>query len=126
MTSEAVMAISAAITGFSALAVAIIAIYRIAKKIGDIIGTDANGRTISDRLDRVEYQLWENGGTSLADRVNNIEKHVIKVSTEIEFIKDITMGIHTSQVENVDKSSLLSPEPVLNPVQKSPKKRKVS
>lgn len=96
MTAELVMAISAAISAFGVLIAAAIGIYRTAKKIGDALGTDSQGRTISDRLERVEHQLWENGGSSLADRVNNIEKHVVKVSTEIEFIKDLTMGLHSA------------------------------
>lgn len=124
MTAELIMAVSAAISAFAVLAAAIIAIYRIAKKIGDVLGTDAHGRTISDRLDRVEHQLWENGGSSLADRVNNIEKHVVKVSTEIEFIKDLTMGIHTAQNNSTTVFYPQSePEEVLSPIKK-PIKRK--
>lgn len=100
MTAELVMAISAGITAFAVLVAAIVKIYKIAKNIGEVLGLDDKGRTISDRLDRVEHQLWENGGSSLADRVNNIEKHVVKVSTEIEFIKDLTMGLHTAQTSS--------------------------
>lgn len=96
MTAELIMAISAAISAFGVLVAATVGIYRTAKKIGQVLGTDGQGRTISDRLERVEHQLWENGGSSLADRVNNIEKHVVKVSTEIEFIKDLTMGLHSA------------------------------
>ncbi len=123
MTSEQIMAVSAAISAFAILAAAIIAIYRLAKKIGDVLGTDAHGRTISDRLDRVEHQLWENGGSSLADRVNNIEKHVVKVSTEIEFIKDLTMGIHTAQ-NNTSTFYTERPEvAVVKPIKKPIRKR---
>ncbi len=108
MTAELVMAISAGITAFAVLVAAIVKIYKIAKNIGEVLGLDDRGRTISDRLDRVEHQLWENGGSSLADRVNNIEKHVVKVSTEIEFIKDLTMGLHTAQTSS-------APFPVADP-----------
>lgn len=114
MTIELVMAITASITAFGVLGGVIVAIYRVAKKIGDAVGVDAHGRTLSERLERVEHQLWENGGSSLADRVNNIEKHVVKVSTEIEFIKDLTMGIHVAQ----GTSELATVEPLKKPLRK--------
>lgn len=115
MTIELVMAITASITAFGVLGGVIVAIYRVAKKIGDAVGVDAHGRTLSERLERVEHQLWENGGSSLADRVNNIEKHVVKVSTEIEFIKDLTMGIHVAQ----SGSETAVIEPLKKPIRKS-------
>ncbi len=96
MTSEFLMALAATITAFSVLIGAFFAIYKVAKRIGDALGVDREGRTIADRLDRVEHQLWENGGSSLADRVNNIEMHIVKVSAEVELIKDITLGLHNS------------------------------
>lgn len=96
MTSEFLMALAATVTAFSVLIGAIYAIYKVAKRIGDTLGVDHQGRTIADRLDRVEHQLWENGGSSLADRVNNIEMHIVKISTEVELIKDITLGLHST------------------------------
>lgn len=112
MTSEVLMAIAATVTAFGILVGAIIAIYRIAKRIDGALGLDHEGRTVSDRLERVEHQLWENGGSSLADRVNNIEKHVVKVSTEIEFIKDLTIGLHQAQTET---------SPLAQPIIKKPR-----
>jgi hypothetical protein len=118
MTTELVMAITASITAFGVVAGIVVAIYRVAKRIGDAVGVDSQGRTLSDRLERVEHQLWENGGSSLADRVNNIEVHVVKVSTEIEFIKDLTMGMHAAQSG--------SATPVVEPIEKPIRRRKVS
>jgi len=102
MTTELFLGVTAAISGFGVLITAVIAIYRTARRIGDALGVDEKGRTVSDRLDRVEHQLWENGGSSLADRVNNIENHVVKVSTEIDFIKELTIGMHASQTGSND------------------------
>lgn len=93
MTTELIFTVSAVVSAFGILIAAIYSIYKIARRIGETLGLDRDGRTIADRLDRVEHQLWENGGSSLADRVNNIEMHVIKLSTEVELIKDITLGI---------------------------------
>ena len=99
MTSETLLAVSASITAFGILVGAMAVIYRIAKRIDGALGLDEEGRTVSERLERVEHQLWENGGSSLEDRVNNIEKHVVKVSTEIQFIKDLTIGLHKAQTD---------------------------
>ena len=112
MTSEVLLAVAATVTAFGILIGAITAIYRIAKRIDGALGLDHEGRTVSERLERVEHQLWENGGSSLADRVNNIEKHVVKVSTEIEFIKDLTMGLHAAHPDT---------EPLPKPLVKKPR-----
>jgi hypothetical protein len=83
---------------------ALYAIYKIAKRLEDAIGTDSKGRTISERLDRVEHQLWENGGSSLADRVNTIEEHAIKTSTELEIIKNFLIPTQTSTIQPARKT----------------------
>lgn len=126
MTAELIMAVSAAISAFAVLVAAVIGIYRTAKKIGDVLGADAQGRTISDRLDRVEHQLWENGGSSLADRVNNIEKHVVKVSTEIELIKDLTMGLHSAQAAPASVVYKPIQDPVIEPIKKPLRKKRAA
>jgi hypothetical protein len=96
MAMDLIITLASVLTALGVIVAALYASYKIAKKIDAAIGTDGSGRTISDRLDKVEHQLWENGGSSLADRVNNIEHHIIKVSTEIDFIKNLTLGIHNS------------------------------
>jgi hypothetical protein len=84
--------IAAAITACGVIVGGIIAIYRVAQKIEKSIGLDENGKTVSERLARVEHQLWENGGSSLADRVNTIETHTVRTTTELEIIKAILLG----------------------------------
>ncbi len=126
MTNELLLAIAASITAIGVLLAAIVSIYRAAKRIGDALGVDAKGRTLADRLDRVEHQLWENGGSSLADRVNNIEKHVVKVSTEIEFIKDLTMGLHNASTSSTQVFFPATHEEVIEPIKKPIRRRKAS
>jgi hypothetical protein len=93
MTNEIIFTIAAVITAVGVIIGGLIAIYRFVKKISDSIGVDKNGRTLAERLDRVEHQLWENGGSSLADRVNIIEAHSIKTAAEVGVIRDfITSG----------------------------------
>lgn len=92
MTQELILTIAALITATGIIIGSLIAIYKLARRIGDTIGVDKSGRTISERLERVEHQLWENGGSSLADRVNIIETHSIKTSAEVELIKDLIIS----------------------------------
>ena len=97
MPLDLVLTTSAVITAIGIIVGGIIAIYRVAQKIQKSIGLDSKGRTISERLDRVEHQLWENGGSSLADRVNTIETHTIKTSAELELIKNFLIPAQPAQ-----------------------------
>lgn len=67
-------------------------VYKIIRRLETAIGTDTKGRTIAERLDRVEHQLWENGGSSLADRVNKIEASSRETATEVRFIKELIIN----------------------------------
>ena len=109
MPAEAIVSIAGIISSLIVVFGAVYSLYKLAKRIDAAIGTDSKGRSLAERLDRVEHQLWENGGSSLADRVNNIEKHVIKSSTELEFIKNLTLGISNSTIPNSVPQDLLSP-----------------
>jgi hypothetical protein len=92
MTTEVILTIAAVITALGVIFGGIYSIYRLVYRIGQALGTDKDGRTLADRLDRVEHQLWENGGSSLADRVNNIEAHVMKTGAEVGIIKSLVLG----------------------------------
>jgi len=81
------------------------AMYTVAKRIDDAIGTDENGRTLSDRMGKVEYQLWPNDGGSLADKVNRVEKNTEGNSTELKIIKELVMIMVQSHQDSVDKKS---------------------
>lgn len=88
----------------TAVVALVISIYRIAKRLENAIGVDKDGRTISDRMARVEHQLWPNGGSSMADRVNSIEKiandtQVTANATqaEVRLIRDILVSLVESR-----------------------------
>ena len=92
------------ITGaISALCIFMYSVYKIAKRIDGSIGVDGEGRTLSDRMDKVEYQLWPNGGQSMADRVNSIDRTNNQMMTEVKIIKELVLGIiethHQASVE---------------------------
>ena len=92
------------VTGaISALCIFLYSVYKIAKRIDAAIGVDEEGRTLSNRMDKVEYQLWPNGGQSLADRVNAIDKTNNQMMTEVQIIKELVLGmIDTSQQASVE------------------------
>ena len=90
---DVIITISAAVAGIGTLVAALVAVYRIARRVDDAIGRDAQGRTLSERLERVEHQLWENGGSSLADRVNRIEATAGQTHTETVLIKEILVDM---------------------------------
>jgi hypothetical protein len=104
MTQELILTAAALITASGIIIGSLIAIYKLARRIGDAIGVDKSGRTISERLERVEHQLWENGGSSLADRVNVIETHSIKTSAEVELIKNFI--ISNKEIETPKKTRI--------------------
>ena len=98
------------ITGaISALCVFLYSVYKIAKRIDGSIGVDGEGRTLSDRMDKVEYQLWPNGGQSMADRVNSIDKTNNQMMTEVKIIKELVLGMietrHQASIEEKKNNS---------------------
>ena len=81
-----------------------VVIYKIAKRIDSAIGVDGEGRSLSERMEKVEYQLWPNSGKSLMDRVNRLEETSNKVSAEISIVKDlVTILVDGHVSSNVKK-----------------------
>lgn len=92
MDTNIILSIAAVVGGLSVIFGGLFAVYKIARKIDDAIGVDKDGKTVSERIARVEHQLWENGGSSLADRVNKIEANTIETATEVRFIKELIVS----------------------------------
>lgn len=105
MTIEIIFTIAAVITALGVIFGGVYATFRLVSRISQAIGVDSSGRTLSDRLERVEHQLWENGGSSLADRVNVIGEHVVKLSAETELIKDLVINTKTTPIKVVKTRS---------------------
>lgn len=100
MPQEFILTIGAVLSSLAVVFATVYAVYKVARKIEKSIGVDSQGRTVSDRLDRVEHQLWENGGSSLADRVNIIETHVVKTTTKMDVIEKLIVGSAHSSCPN--------------------------
>lgn len=67
--------------------------YYAIQRIEATLGTDDNGRTIAERLDVVEHQLFPNGGGSLADKVNKIDMRQVELEIEVGTIERMLAGI---------------------------------
>jgi len=85
--------IAAAIASLTAIFGFAYAMYKIAKRIEAAIGVDEEGRTISERMGKVEYQLWENGGSSMKDQMNETAELAKKTAVEVGFIKQVMLHL---------------------------------
>ena len=68
-------------------------IYKVINRVESAIGVDEKGRTMSERMDRVEYQLWENGGNSMKDQMNDYCALAKQTAVEVKFIKDVLLQL---------------------------------
>ena len=90
-TQQLVATIGTIIACVTALSGILYSIYRVARRLDSAIGVDSKGRTISERLDRVEHQLWRNGGDSLADHVEEVRMQSKQTTAEISIMKDLLL-----------------------------------
>lgn len=74
--------------------------YATARKFEGLLGKDKKGNTVIERLERIEHQLYPNGGSSLTDKVdyirrdqNNMKQDISEISGELKVIKDIVINI---------------------------------
>lgn len=86
---EQAISIAALLLAVTTIAVFTFRVYKIARRIDDALGVDKEGRTISDRLSRVEYQLFPNGGASLSDKINRIESEQRTMQGKIDTVEGI-------------------------------------
>ncbi len=86
---EQFISIAALLLAITTISVFTYRVYKIARRIDDALGVDKEGRTISDRLSRVEYQLFPNGGTSLSDKINRIESEQRAMQGKIDTVEGI-------------------------------------
>jgi hypothetical protein len=94
-----IAAIVACVTALSGI---LYSIYRVARRLDSAIGVDSKGRTISERLDRVEHQLWRNGGDSLADHVEEVRMQAKQTTAEIGIMKDLLLRMIDRSTSNED------------------------
>lgn len=88
---QLIITICTIIAGVAALFGILYSIYRVARRLDAAVGVDSKGRTISERLDRVEHQLWRNGGDSLADHVEEVRNQSKHTAAEVGIMKDLLL-----------------------------------
>lgn len=94
------------IGAISAVGAFMFSIYKIAKRIDLAVGVDSDGKTLSDRMSRVEHQLWENGGSSLKDQVNDVQKCQTEINAKMTVIEGLIVGMIEPKVKRSRKSKL--------------------
>lgn len=87
------LTVAALVTALTAIGYFLRKVYKIAHRIDQALGVDKQGRTISDRLDRVEHQLFPNGGSSLTDKINRIEKEQTVLFAQMETLRTMLLNM---------------------------------
>jgi hypothetical protein len=93
MLHEPILAAAAIIVALGVIIGAIYKVYKIAHRIDAALGVDAKGRTVAERLGRVEHQLWPNGGSSLPDRIGRLEAAQEAQTGEIRVVRDLLTAL---------------------------------
>ena len=81
-------------------------IYKIAKRVDQAIGVDEQGKTLSERMSRVEHQLWENGGSSLKDQVNDVQKCQTEINAKMGVIEGLLVAMVEPKPKKARKTNL--------------------
>lgn len=89
---DSVIMAGAVVAAITAIAIFAVKTYRIIKRIDAVLGVDKQGRTISDRLDRVEHHLFPNGGSSLTDKINRIEFEQKEMKGQLDAVETVLAG----------------------------------
>jgi hypothetical protein len=95
-------------------------IYGFARRIEKAIGEDSKGRSISDRLAKVEHQVFPNGGGSLSDQISDLSTAVTTLVAKTETIENMMTGITANAMSNNNKRSSRSPREAKSTTVKNP------
>ena len=98
-----IMLVIATISGVGAF---MFSIYKIAKRVDQAIGVDDQGKTLSERMSRVEHQLWENGGSSLKDQVNDVQKCQTEINAKMGVIEGLLLAMVEPKAKKSRKANL--------------------
>jgi uncharacterized protein YoxC len=90
---EWILALAAFIIAIGIIWKGMSSIYNVVRRMEETLGIDKQGRTISERLDRVEHQLFPNGGSSLTDKINRIAFEQQAMKHELDLVKVQVNGI---------------------------------
>ena len=89
MVVEWILGTAAVIVALLVIAKFGYATYKAIHRIDEVIGVDRQGRTLSERIERMEYQLFPNGGRSLDDRVTQVAFDQKAIEGEVRAIREL-------------------------------------
>lgn len=86
---DQLLAAAAIVVALGVIIAALYKVYRVAHRIDAALGVDEKGRTVADRITRIEHQVYANSGSSMFDRVTQTEQRVGELSGEIRVVRDL-------------------------------------
>jgi len=90
-------------------------IYKTANRIENNLGVDKDGRSVAERMARVEHQVFPNGGGSLSDQVKEVAEAVIEIKAKTDIIEQLLMNmVNPNAYSNNSKRSGRSPRDAKN------------
>lgn len=90
---ESVIMVGAVVAAVTAICIFSLKVWRVLKRIDSVLGVDKQGRTISERLDRVEHQLFPNGGSSLTDKIVRIEREQNSLQAQLHSLHAMVLSL---------------------------------
>jgi hypothetical protein len=104
---------AALITAVGIIMLAVKRVYVFARRIENAIGANEDGLTISKRLQKVEHQVFPNGGGSLSDQITDLNNTVNKLIGNIETVETLVIGYTSNGLANNNKRTSRSPSEVV-------------
>lgn len=86
---ETLLAVAAGVAAVMVIVVFAHKSYIIIKRIDDALGLDQDGKTINERLERIEHQLYPNNGSSLIDKMNRVEFEQRSMQSKVDTIETV-------------------------------------
>lgn len=109
-TAEAILMVAAILGALGTIFATFRWIYKTANRIENNLGVDKEGRSVADRMARVEHQVFPNGGGSLSDQVKGVADAVIEIKAKTDIIEQLLMNmVGSNAYSNNTKRSGRSP-----------------
>ena len=110
VTAELILAIAGILAALGTIFGAFRWIYKTANRIENNLGVDKDGRSVAERMARVEHQVFPNGGGSLSDQVREVAEAVIEIKAKTDIIEQLLVNmVNPNAYSNNTKRSGRSP-----------------
>lgn len=92
-TAELILTVAGILAALGTIFAAFRWTYRTANRIENNLGVDKDGRSVAERMARVEHQVFPNGGGSLSDQVHNVAEAVIEIKAKTDIIEQLLVNM---------------------------------